>query len=144
MTGQVINWLITEIWWIFFQGLKMKKIILKNWRAKKTTHKNNSIYIYTLDTGHLAKDCSATQEQISCYNCKQVGHLVKNCPTKTDDRPCYVCNKPGHLSRNCTETGEFLALKSPIQSANRLKLIFKFKVTFSWNTFSSKWNSRLV
>lgn len=31
-------------------------------------------------TGHIARDCSQSPDEPSCYTCNRTGHLARNCP----------------------------------------------------------------
>jgi cellular nucleic acid-binding protein len=66
--------------------------------------------------GHIARDCSQSASEPSCYNCRKTGHLARDCPDERAERgyggnsggisssTCYNCNKIGHFSRDCMES----------------------------------------
>lgn len=83
-------------------------------------NKNIEIYFYNFrcdGVGHIARDCSQSASEPSCYNCRKTGHLARECPDERADRgmgggmggggsssTCYNCNKIGHFSRDCMES----------------------------------------
>lgn len=63
--------------------------------------------------GHIARDCTQSASEPSCYNCRKTGHLARECPDERVERgfggggsssTCYNCNKIGHFSRDCMES----------------------------------------
>lgn len=76
-------------------------------------------YLYKLKkfrcdgVGHIARDCSQSANEPSCYNCRKTGHLARDCQDERAERglgggfsssTCYNCNKIGHFSRDCMES----------------------------------------
>lgn len=98
-------------------------------QAQMLEEANNNISVYQVcyinleflnfrcdGVGHIARDCSQSASEPSCYNCRKTGHLARDCPDERAERGgyggniggsssmCYNCNKIGHFSRDCMES----------------------------------------